>query len=66
MRFSVTLRMQNALFRRVRFSSPAQTWRRLTERRTLSPLPDGKAHSACAFHCVFHQKAQFGPSGTGM
>ena len=35
MRFSVTRWLQNALFRRVRFSSPGQTRRRLTERRTL-------------------------------
>ena len=37
---------QSALFRRVRFSSPAQTWRRLTEKRSLQPAPHGKAHSA--------------------
>ena len=35
-RLSVRVRVQNALFRRMRFSSPAQTWRRLTEKRTLS------------------------------
>ena len=35
LRFSVRRRVQNALFRRVRFSSPGQTRRRLTERRTL-------------------------------
>ena len=46
MRFSVTLRMQNASFRRMRFSSPGQTWRHLTERRTLGPSPHGKAHFA--------------------
>ena len=45
MRFSVRVWSQNALFRRVRFSSPAQTWRRLTEKRTLQPGPHGKAHS---------------------
>ena len=45
MRFSVTLRTQNASFRRMRFSSPGQTWRHLTERRTLGPPPHGKAHS---------------------
>ncbi len=40
---------QNAPFRRVRFSSPGQTWRHLTEKRTLPPAPHGKAHSAaCA------------------
>ena len=33
--FRSTSPVQNALFRRVRFSSPAQTWRRLTQRRTL-------------------------------
>ena len=37
---------QSALFRRVRFSSPAQTWRRLTEKRILQPAPHGKAQSA--------------------
>ena len=36
MRFFVTLRTQNASFRRMRFSSPGQTWRHLTERRSLS------------------------------
>ena len=46
MRFFVTLRMQNASFRRMRFSSPGQTWRHLTERRTLGPPPHGKAQSA--------------------
>ena len=38
--------LQNAPFRRVRFSSPGQTWRRLTEKRTLAQPPHGKAHSA--------------------
>ena len=47
MRLLVTSRPQNALFRRVRFSSPAQTPTRLTENRTLSPTPHGKAHSTC-------------------
>ena len=46
MRFSVTSLIQNALFRRMRLSSPGQTWRRLTERRTLQPAFHGKAHSA--------------------
>ena len=45
MRFSVRRRLQNALFRRVRFSSPGQTSGRLTERRTLYPPPHGKAQS---------------------
>ena len=46
MRLSVRVPAQNALFRRMRFSSPGQTWRRLTEKRTLPPTPHGKAHSA--------------------
>ena len=45
MRFSVTTRPQTALFRRMRLSSPGQTWRQLTEKRTLPPAPHGKAHS---------------------
>ena len=48
MRFSVTPTSQNALFRRVRFSSPAQTSRHLTENRILSPHPHGKPHSESA------------------
>ena len=49
MRFSVTSLIQNALFRKMRLFSPGQTWRRLTEKRTLPPAPHGKAHSAtCA------------------
>ena len=48
MRLSVTLRTQNASFRRMRFSSPGQTWRHLTERRTLGPSPHGKTHSGPA------------------
>ena len=46
MRFSVTCRLQNALFRRVRFFSPGQMRRRLTKRRTLSRRSHAKAHSA--------------------
>ena len=45
MRFFVRGHTQNALFRRVRFSSPAQTSRHLTENRILSPHPHGKPHS---------------------
>ena len=45
-RFSVTCRLQNALFRRVRLSSPGQTRRRLTENRTLRLPAHGKPHSA--------------------
>ena len=37
--------MQNALFRRVRLSSPGQTWRHLTEKRILVQTPHGKVHS---------------------
>ena len=45
MRFSVRVPAQNAPFRRVRFSLPAQTWSRLTEKRILGVRPHGKAHS---------------------
>ena len=48
MRFSVRARTQNALFRRVRFSSPAQTWSHLTQRRILRRRPHVKAQSAPA------------------
>ena len=44
-RFSVRTRSQNALFRRVRLSSPAQTSTCLTEKRILYLPPHGKAHS---------------------
>ena len=47
MRLCVSVRGQNALFRKVRFSSPGQTWRHLTEKRTLGGRGHGKAHSAC-------------------
>ena len=67
MRFSVRVRSQNALFRRMRFSSPGQTrrhltekrilCRRLTEKRTLDGRRDGKPHSVPAPH----EKAHFGP-----
>ena len=46
LRFSVRACTQNASFRRMRFSSPAQTWRRLTEKRILRPTAHGKAQSA--------------------
>ena len=46
MRFPVTSRGQNALFRKMRFSSPGQTSSRLTENRILQPEPHGKVHSA--------------------
>ena len=46
MRFLVRGGGQSALFRRMRFSSPGQTRRRLTERRTLHPPAHGKPHSA--------------------
>ena len=60
MRFSVTLRMQNALFRRVRFSSPGQTRRRLTEKRILAVGPHGKVHSERA---VLTEKRTLGGLG---
>ena len=43
--FSVRACTQNASFRRMRFSSPAQTWRRLTKKCILGSSPHGKAHS---------------------
>ena len=46
MRFSVTTRPQNAPFRRVRLSSPAQTQCHLTEKRILRLRRDEKAQFA--------------------
>ena len=46
MRLSVRSCRQNALFRRVRFSSPGQTSSCLTQKRTLPRRPHAKAHSA--------------------
>ena len=48
MRFSVRHGLQNASFRRVRFSSPGQTSSRLTQKRTLPRRSHGKAHFAPA------------------
>jgi len=45
MHFSVWRGLQNALFRRVRFSLPGQTRRYLTQRRILAQPPHAKAHS---------------------
>ena len=45
-RLSVRTRAQNALFRRVCFSLPAQTWSHLTQRRILRRRSHVKAHSA--------------------
>ena len=45
MHFSVACRTQNAFFRRVRLSSPAQTSACLTEKHILYLPPHGKAHS---------------------
>ena len=46
--FRSTSPVQNALFRRVRFSSPAQTWSHLTQRRILRRRSHVKAQSATA------------------
>ncbi len=46
MHFSVRHGLQNALFRRVRFSSPGQTSTHLTQKRILHWCPHEKAHSA--------------------
>ena len=48
MRFFGDAEPQSALFRRVRLSSPGQTWRHLTEKRSLHVGPHGKAQSAVA------------------
>ena len=48
MRFSVRPNVQNASFRRVRLSSPAQTRCHLTEKRILRRRPHVKAQSAPA------------------
>ena len=48
MRFSVRARAQNALFRRMCFSLPAQTWSHLTQRRILRRRSHVKAQSALA------------------
>ena len=48
MRLSVRVLAQNAPFRRVRFSLPAQTWSRLTEKRILLRRPHGKAQCGWA------------------
>ena len=48
MRFSVRHGLQNASFRRVRFSSPGQTSSSLTQKRILCRRPHAKAHSAPA------------------
>ena len=45
---SVRVRAQNALFRRMCFSSPAQTWSHLTQRRILRRRSHVKAQSAPA------------------
>ena len=44
-RFSVRHGLQNALFRRVRFSSPGQTSTHLTQKRILHWCPHEKPHS---------------------
>ena len=60
MRFSVRVRAQDVLFRRVCFSLPAQTWSHLTQRRILRRPPHGKAHSAPATPPRRDQKAHSG------
>ena len=48
---------QSALFRRMRLSSPGQTWRRLTEKRSLWLRRDGKAQSGPRPQSTPHGKA---------
>ena len=45
LRFLVRHTHQNALFRKMRFSLPGQTWCCLKEKRILLPAPHVKAHS---------------------
>ena len=52
---------QSALFRRMRLFSPGQTWRHLTEKRSLRLRHDGKAHSAYAPHGKAHSARQQSP-----
>ena len=54
MRFSVRHGLQNALFRRVRFSSTGQTSSHLTKKRILCRLPHGKVHSGSDPHAEAH------------
>ena len=60
MRFFVRASAQSALFRRMRFSSPGQTRRRLTEKRILAVGPHGKVHSERA---VLTEKRTLGGLG---
>ena len=53
-RFSVRAQRQNASFRRMHFSSPGQTWRRLTKKRTLRLHLTKKR----TLYASSHQKAQ--------
>ena len=57
-RLCVSVRGQNALFRKLRFFSPGQTRRRLTEKRILRVVPHGKAHSAYAPHQKAHSACE--------
>ena len=58
MRLYVSVWGQSALFRKLRFSSPGQTRRRLTEKRILRVAPHGKAHSAYAPHQKTHSAGE--------
>ena len=68
-RLSVRARAQNALFRRVCFSLPAQTWSHLTQRRILRRRSHVKAQSApddsrksALWGCRSHGKAHSAPA----
>mgnify|MGYP001682997956 CR=1 FL=1 len=71
MRLSVTSNPQNALFRKMRFSSPGQTRRRLTEKRiladhltekrSLARAPRAHLTEKCTLHMTAHSTS---PSGT--
>ena len=72
-RLSVTSRPQNASFRKVRFSLPAQTWSRLTGKRTLGGgLTEKRSlrfsdRANCAFpsHCRPRGVGRNHPPGCG-
>ena len=64
MHFFVRASAQNALFRRVRFSSPGQTRCRLTEKRSLELVPHGKAHSGRPHDAALTEKRSLGVSAS--
>ena len=64
MHFFVRASAQNALFRRMRFSSPGQTSSHLTEKRILELAPHGKAHSGRPHDAALTEKRSLGVSAS--